>query len=161
MIWTTKKVLKLTLVLLFIAFFQAVIITAGLLLEREQFVMPFYITVDVIVIGTITLLEILTIRTSNAMHNESTIVKLERTNKKIPKLSVRIMLLLSFFITPRLTIYAAHEVIPCQLIYFRKSTVEFVSMISLVWAYVNSFCNAVLFLVTNVKAKRFLRNYLQ
>ena len=160
-IWTTKKVLKLTLILFGLALFQAVIIAAGLLLGKEQFVMPFYITVDAIVIGTIILLQILTIQTSNAVHKESTIVTSERINKKITKLSIRIMLLLCFFITPHLIIYTAREVIPYQLIYFRKSTVEFVSMISLVWAYMNSFCNAVLFLMTNVKAKRFLRNCLQ
>ena len=103
-IWTTKKVLKLTLILFFLALLQAVIITAGLLLGKEQFVMPFYITVDVIVIGTITILQILTIRTSNAMHNESTIVTSGRINKRITKLSMRIMLLLCFFITPHLII---------------------------------------------------------
>ena len=78
-----KEVLKLTVILFFLAFFQAVIIRAGLLLGKEQFAMPFYITVHVILIAT-----------SNAMHNESTIVILETTNKKITKLSMRIMLLL-------------------------------------------------------------------
>ena len=160
-IWTTKKVLKLTLILFFLALFQAVIITAGLLLGKKQFVIPFYITVDVIVMGTIILLQVLTIRTSNALYNESTLVTSGRINKKITKLSMRIMLLLCIFITPHLVIYAAREVIPHRLYYFKKSTVEFVSMISLVWAYANSFSNAVLFLMTNVKAKRFLRNHLQ
>ena len=160
-IWTTKKVLKLTLILFFLALFQATMITAGLLLGKKQFVMPFYITVDVIVMGTIILLQVLTIRTSNALYNESTLVTSGRINKKITKLSMRIMLLLCIFITPHLIIYAAREVIPYRLYYFKKSTVEFVSMISLVWAYANSFSNAVLFLMTNVKAKRLLRNHLQ
>ena len=160
-IWTTKKVLKSTLILFFLALFQATMITAGLLLGKKQFVMPFYITVDVIVMGTIILLQVLTIRTSNALYNESTLVTSGRINKKITKLSMRIMLLLCIFITPHLIIYAAREVIPYRLYYFKKSTVEFVSMISLVWAYANSFSNAVLFLMTNVKAKRLLRNHLQ
>ena len=100
-----KKVFKLIVILFFLAFFQAVIIRAGLLLGKEQFAMPFYITVDVIVIGT-----------SNAMHKESTIVTLEPTNKKITKLSMRIMLLLCFLFTPYLIIYTAREVISNQFL---------------------------------------------
>ena len=162
-IWTTKKVLKLTLILFFLTLFQALIITEGLMLRKEEFVKPFYITVNATAIDTIILLRTLAIRTSNAMHNESTIVTLERTNNgiTIPKLSTRITLLLCFFIAPHLSIYTACELISYQLIYYRKSAVKLVSMISLVWVYVNSFFNAVLFLMTNVKAKRFLRNYLQ
>lgn len=44
------------------------------MLGKEEFVKPFYITVNATAIDTIILLQTLAIRTSNAMHNESTIV---------------------------------------------------------------------------------------
>ena len=108
-IWTRRVVLKLFFVAVFLALLQAVLVLAGSVLGKQHIVTPFYIAVDGVVIGLITFLQVQTIRTSNAVHNESTAVASDIINKKITKLSMRIMLLLCVFITPHLIVYTLRE----------------------------------------------------
>ena len=124
----------------------------------ESISMPIYITTDVIIFSAIIFLQILTIRSSNALHNESTVVASSSTNKKIAKFSMRIMLLLCFFITPHQIIYVVRGIIQDQLNDSGKAVVEFIAVISATLFYANSSANAILFLMTNVRAKRFLQN---
>ena len=81
----------------FLASLQALMITLSSTLEESKIVLPFYITIDGIMIATVASLQINTIRTSNSLHNESTVSTSEIINKKITKLSMRIMLLYGFF----------------------------------------------------------------
>lgn len=69
------------------------------------------------------------------------------------------MLLFCGFITPHLLIYVLREIIQDKLNEHEKSWVDFFSVISWIVLYINSFANAVLFLMTNMKAKRFLRSF--
>ena len=91
--WTTKVVSKLMCIVFFLALIQAVTITTGTLLGREYIAMSIYIVIDGFVIGTITFLQIKTIKTSNALQNQSTIVISNRINKIISKLSMQMMIL--------------------------------------------------------------------
>ena len=74
---------------------------------------------------------------------------------------MRIMLLFCGFITPHLLIYVLREIIQDKLNEHEKSWVDFFSVISWIVLYTNSFANAVLFLMTNMKAKRFFRNFVR
>ena len=69
-------------------------------------------------------LQINTIRTSNALHNKSTASTSERINKKITKLSLRIMLLYSFFASPHLTVYLVRYKIKNRLSDYERSVLK-------------------------------------
>ena len=156
-LWTTRVVLTLMCVGVFLSFFQAAMIAVSELLEKESISMPIYIATDVIIFSAIMFLQILTIHSSNALHKESTAVTSSSTNKKITKFSMPIMLLLCFFITPHHIIYVVRDITQNQL-NDSESAVGFIAVISATSFYANSSANAILLLTTNVKAKRFLQN---
>ena len=66
----------------FLSFFQAAMIAISVLLGKESISMPIYIATDVIIFSAIIFLQILTIYSSNALHNESTFAASSSTNKK-------------------------------------------------------------------------------
>ena len=161
-IWTTRVVLVLFYVECILALFQALIMTIDSSLNKEQVIAPVYISMDSIVLATIILLQLQTIRTSNALYNESTISTLDRIDKKITKLSMRIMLLLCFFLLPYTPLFnVLRSTIKYQLNDNERSVLDFVTSLSILFAYANSFANGVLFLMTNVKAKRFFRELIR
>lgn len=93
---------------------------------------PVYITIDAVVITLITFFQIQTIRATNAIHNKSTVAESEVINKRIIKLSNRIMLLLCFFVTPHLIVFALRETIQYRLNICEKNILEFFSFMSLI-----------------------------
>ena len=165
-IWTTKIVLTLVFIGSSLALFQAVMITMGFISGKSRIVTLAYIAMDCMIIGIILWLQIQTIRTSNAIHSESTGSTFESTlrriNKKISKLSMRIMFLLCFFYAPCFIVtiivryFIIHRVNGNQ-----KLMLELLSCLSMVFAFGNCSANAILFLMTNVKAKRILRNFIR
>ena len=64
------------------------------------------------------------------------------------------MILLCIFTAPHLGVYIVREIIVDDLNDYERSIIEFVSFISLISAFANSFVNAVLVLLTNAKARR-------
>ena len=96
-IWTKKVIFTLILTGCFLALFQGVMVTTGYLVGHLSIITLIYIAMDSIVLLIIIFLQVQTIRTSNAIHNESSITASERINKKITKLSLRIMFLFCFF----------------------------------------------------------------
>ena len=157
-IWTTKVVISLISIATIFALFQAVMTTIGLLSDQKLITETIYIAADSIILGMIIFLEILTVRTSNSIHKESQITTSERIDKKIAKLSLRIMFLLFFFLTPGPVLHILRSIIENKVKKLEKSVLEFFSVIGMIFIFGNSATNAVLFLMTNVKAKRFLRN---
>ena len=129
-IWSTKIVSILICSGSFLAFFQAVMKTVGLVLELERFVVPVYVAMDVAVLGMIIILQIKTIRTSRDVHNMSAVASSERINKKVTKLSMRIMLLLCFFFTPNaIIVNIIRNVIKHQLNRNEQTVLEFTASI--------------------------------
>ena len=96
-IWTKKVIFTLILAGCFLALFQGVMVTTGYLVGHLSIITLIYIAMDSIVLVIIIFLQVQTIRTSNAIHNESSITASERINKKITKLSLGIMFLFCFF----------------------------------------------------------------
>ena len=159
-LWTARVVYTLICFASFLAAFQAVIITMSWLLKTEQIAIFIYVAMDATIMGTIIFLQIRTIQTSNAVHSESTFSAAGRTNKKITRFSMRIMFLQGFFIAPySLIVNFLRGKIQDQLNSNGKSVLEFITCISIVLIFANSFANSVLFLMTNVKARKFLRNF--
>lgn len=73
--WTTRVVLRLTCAVVFLALIQAVLVLTAAISGKEHIGTPIYITIDVVVIDLITLLQVQTIRKTNTLHNESTVVE--------------------------------------------------------------------------------------
>ena len=159
-IWTTKVAATLIIVISFLEFLQALIITLSSILEENKNILPIYITIDSIIIGTVAFLQIKSIRMSNALHNESTVSRSERINKKITKLSMRIMLLYSFFASPHLIVHLVRCRLENQLSGYEKYVLEFILLFSMIFGFTHLLVDAILFLKTNVKAKWFLKNYM-
>ena len=161
-IWTTKIVFTLIFIGFSLALFQAVVVTMAFILRKPRIGTLTYIAMDCMIIGIILWLQIQTIRTSNAIHSESTVSTLEKINRKISKLSMRIMILLFLFHVPCFIVlvivryFIIHRVNGNE-----KLKLEFFSCLSMVFAFGNCSANAILFLMTNVKAKRLLRNLIR
>lgn len=161
-IWTTRIVLILTLIGFGLALFQAVIVTIGFLLWKWEIVAPIHLSVDIIIIGITILLQIKTICISNAIFNKTKMVNSEMINKKITKLSIRIILLLCFFTLPYFIVYniirprIIHQSNDNEILIFK-----FISLITIIFSFGNCSANAVLFLVTNTKARRFMRDIMR
>ena len=139
------------------ALFNAVGVPMGLLLMKENLFASAALVLAVTVVTSVTLLQVLVIRTSNAVSNES-IDNSQVVNKKINKLSMSIMLALLFFTTPFLFISSMKDFIQDLSSKNLKSGYEFTFGISVVFMYTYSLVNAILFLSMNGKAKRFLRD---
>ena len=158
-IWTRKVVLTLMCIGVLLAFLLAVTAELCLILLTLQMAFTVYVAVDGTFVVVLIFLQIKTIKASNNVHGNSTVSAAEETNKKITKLSLRIMLMLCMFLTPYIVFTdLVRAVIPSQLSYNNRSVLEFVYCLTLIFIYANSLANALLFLLTNVKAKRFFRD---
>ena len=155
--WKTKTVFALISIATFISFLQALLPVIGLLVEIQFIVSLIYYLIDGSFLVATIVLQLLTIRTSNAIHKDSKIDAADKTNKVITKLCMRIMLLLCFFFVPYQVMYILRTNIQSKLNDHGKSMLEFSTSISVLFCFSNSFANAVLFLMTNKKAKRILR----
>ena len=156
-ILTSRFILTLISMAFLAALFNAVGVPMGLLLMKENLFASVALVLAVTVVTSVTLLQVLVIRTSNAVSNES-IVNSQVVNKKINKLSMSIMLALLFFTTPFLFISSMKDFIQDLSSKNLKSGYEFTFGISVVFMYTYSLVNAILFLSMNGKAKRFLRD---
>ena len=160
-IWTTKVVTSLICAGCLLALFQAITLSVALTLQKAAAIIPTNVVMDGFIVGIIILLQLLTIRRSIAVQRESTVGE-PRFNKKIVKLSTRIMLLFSFFVTPFIIIlnllcYIDQD----KLNDNHKSIPQFTFFFSIIFFNGNSFANTIIFLTTNVKAKKFLQTLLK
>lgn len=159
-ILTSRFISALLSIACVLALVSAVGIPMDLLLIKPFFFSRVNLILGAAIISIVAFLQVLVIRTSNIMISKSTIDTFQAVNKKINKLSMRIMLALLFFTTPFLTIGLAKSNIQEFLGRNSKSVLEFIFGISIVLLYANSLVNAILFLSTNMKAKRVLRDFL-
>lgn len=109
-LWTKRVVFTLLSIGSFLALFQSIMTTTGLLLRKHKFVVPIYFTIDGLILSAIMFLQILTIRTSNAVISESTTVASGRITRKVTKLSMQIMLLLCFLVLPHQIMSVLHDI---------------------------------------------------
>ena len=156
-ILTSKFTLTLISMAFLAALFNAVGIPIGLLLMKENLFsyVTFILSVTIVII--VMFLQVLVMRASNTVSNESTIDTSQTVNKKINKLSMRIMLALLFFFIPVLIISISKGFVE-DLSKNLKSGLEFTFGICIVFHWANSLVNAILFLSMNTKAKRYLRD---
>ena len=125
--------------------------------QKVVAIIPFNVIMDGFIVGII-LLKLLTIRRSIAVSTAGE----SNFHKKIVKLSTRIMLLFCFFVAPFIIILnLLRNIDQDKLNENHKSTLQFIFCFSIVFFNGNSFANTILFLTTNVKAKRFLQTFLK
>ena len=156
-IWTIKVVSTLICVACLFALSQTVMMSFSLITSNAVLISQVKNVMDVIVVGLIILLQIQTIRTSNAVHSES-----GRFNKRVVQLSKRIILLFCFFVTPCIiAVNILRSDIQDEFSNDDKSILQFIFCLSMIFFYGYSFANVVLFLMTNVKAKRHLRSFIK
>ena len=161
-LWTKRIVLSLLCAALFFALFQVLLVEIALKFRKEKFAVPINAAIDSVLIEIVVFLQVKTIRTSNTVTDNSSLVHAQRINKVITKLSMRIMLLLCMFLTPYTILTSLLRAsIKDQLNGNDRSILEFVYCMNIIHLFGNSFANAVLFLMTIVKAKRFLRELLK
>ena len=143
------------------ALVNAVGLTIGFLLKLDQIFTRVNFFISAIILSTVTFLQVLVIRTSNTVHMESKIDLAHAANKIITKLSMRIMLLVLFCHAPLLIVHLISSKFQAQFNKKGKSILEFIACLSIIIIYANSLINAILFLTMNVKAKRFLRDFVR
>ena len=154
-IWTIKVVSTLICVACLFALSQTVMMSFSLITSNAVLISQVKNVMDV-------LLQIQTIRTSNAVHSESTVSQSRRFNKRVVQLSKRIILLFCFFVTPCIiTVNILRSDIQDEFSNDDKSILQFIFCLSMIFFYGYSFANVVLFLMTNVKAKRHLRSFIK
>ena len=88
----------------------------------------------------------------------STVSLSGRINKPITKLIMQIMLLFWFFVTQYIIMHVFHEIIRDPLDAYENTVVDCMAVNSYMFLFSNSFSNTLLSLITNVKAKWFLKN---
>lgn len=128
--------------------------------SRVSFIL--YIAIEGTIAVIIVFLQIKTITSSNKICATSNISIAERTNKKITRLSLRIMLLLCFFMAPQLLITnILRTKNQDQFSDSERSVLQVIYCLSVSLVFENSLANAILFLLTNVKARRYFRGFIR
>ena len=159
-ILTTRFILILISVTSALALAQGIVNVYSLLVNKEKLVKPIFFIIDGIAISFGSVLQLRTIRSSNAVLDLSSLDAFQKTNKIITKICLRIMLLGIFFFTPFVIVNITRKMIRNQLEPLGKLYIDFINWLCLIWMYMNSFANALEFLTTNLKARRYLRNLL-
>ena len=136
-IWNTKVALILIIIMFFLASLKALIIILSSALEKRKIVLSFYIAIDGIIVGTVAFLQIITIRRSNALQNESKVSTSKGINKKITKLSMRIILFYSFFTSPHVIVYFVRYRIKNRLSGYERFVLEFILLFSVILGFMN------------------------
>lgn len=158
-IWT-NKVITILICLAFLHGLYLAVVAIINSVMNSKVVFYLYIVLESTIAATLVFLQIKTIRTSNRVYGTSNISAAQRTNKTITKLSLRIMLLLCLFMAPQLLITnIIRTTNQDQFNDNEKSVLQVIYCISVSLVFGNSLANAVLFLLTNVKAKRLFRGF--
>ena len=85
-LWTKRAVLSLICAVLLLALFQVLLVEIALKFRKEKIFLPINMAIDSILIRIVVFLQVKTIRTSNAVADNSSLVDAERINKIITKL---------------------------------------------------------------------------
>ena len=80
-LWTTRVVLTLILIEASLSLLQTIMILIGFSSRIEYITIPVYFAIDGVIISGIVFLQILTMRTSNAIFHKSKITASGKTNK--------------------------------------------------------------------------------
>ena len=157
-ILTTKLLIFLMVLIFLIALTQVILITLGMLLHKKTIFSSIVLGIDIFLFICIVYLQIRTITTASSTQKKASNPEvLNEVNKKITRLCSRIMIAYIAFYLPYMIINCVrnkmHKVVSLKT----KSLLDFLLMVSIIIVYFNSLVNALLFLSSNVKARRFLK----
>ena len=159
MILTTRLLIILMVLIICIALTQVMLITLGRLLHKKIIFHSTVLGIDIFLFIFVVCLQIRTITTTNSTTKKTKNPEiLQDVHKKITKLCSRIMI--SF-----IALYLPYEIVNCVrskihgIVSLKtKFLLDFLFMISIIIVFLNSVANALLFLSSNVKARRFLKH---
>ena len=157
-ILTTKLLIFLMVLIFLIALTQVMLITLGMFLHKKTIFSSIVLGTDIFLFICVVYLQIRTITTTSSTQKKASNPEvLNDVNKKITKLCSRIMIAYIAFYLPYMIINCVrnklHEIVSLKT----KSLLDFLLMVSIIIVYFNSLVNALLFLSSNVKARRFLK----
>ena len=143
------------------ALFNGVGFPILLLLKKEHIfsLVSFFLGALAFIIATF--MKVLLMRTSRAISGKSSINASRAATKNITTLSICILFAKYSLSLPFLMISIVKFKLQHLFNENGKSIQEFIYCISIILVYANSLVGAILFLVMNVKAKRFLRDFLK
>ena len=156
-ILTTKFLIILVTSIYCLAMAQTLIDTLGILLNKNKISSSIVVGIDICYLSLIIFLQIKTISTANSIQREASNPHLlQDLNKKIIQLCSRIMICCATLYLPYLIINLVRN-IRNGVVKHEGFLLQFLFMLSIVIAFSNSLGNAILFLLANKKAKRFLQ----
>lgn len=158
-ILTAKSVMLMIVLVWVLALTNAVITTFGILINKRV-AQTISSSLDWMILIFVVFLQLLTIRVVkkiNGRDGHPTPAIVQRTQNKITSMCMGIMLLLVIFMVPYVVMQIVRNKIREDLDVHGKSVLEFTFRISILLGYSNSFANATLFLIKNVKCRRFLK----
>ena len=157
-ILTTKLLIILMVLIFLIALTQVMLIMLGIILHKKAIFSSTVLGIDIFLFICVVYLQIRTITTTNSTKKKASNPEvLQDVNKKITKLCSQIMICYIAFYLPYMIINCVrnkmHEAVSLKT----KSLLDFLFMVSIIIVYFHSLVNALLFLSSNVKARRFLK----
>ena len=159
MILTTRFLIILMVLVLCVASIQAVLITLGFLLHKEKIFSSVAVGMDIFLFIFVVCLQIRTIATTNSTTKGAKNPEiLQDVNRKITKLCSRIMISCTVFYIPYMIVDGVRNKIRGVVSLKTKFLLDFLFMMSIIFVFLNSFVSAVIFLSSNVKARRFLKH---
>ena len=159
MILTTRLLIILMVLVICIALTQAMLITLGRLLHKKIIFNSTVLGIDFFLFIFVVCLQIRTITATNSTTKKAKNPEiLQDVHKKITKLCSRIMISFIALYLPYVIVNCVRNKIYGIVTLETKFLLDFLFMISIIIVFLNSVANALLFLSSNVKARRFLKH---
>ena len=159
MILTNRLLITLMVLVFCIALTQVVLITLGMLLHKKTIFNSIALGIDIFLFIFVVCLQIRTIEATHSITKRAKNPEiLQDIDKKITKLCSRIMISCIAFYLPYITVNCVRNKMYGIVSLKTKFLLDFLFMLSIIIVFLNSLANALLFLLSNVKARRFLKH---
>ena len=159
MILTTRLLVILMVLIFCVASTQVVLITVGMFFQMKIIFSSTVLGIDIFLFLFVVCLQIRTITTTNSTTKRAKNPELlQGVNKKITKLCSRVLISCIVFYLPYMIVNCVRNKIHGIVSLKTKFLQDFLLLVSIIIVFLNSLVNALLFLSSNVKARRFLKH---
>ena len=159
MILTTRLLVILMVLIFCVASTQVVLITVGMFFQMKIIFSSTVLGIDIFLFLFVVCLQIRTITTTNSTTKRAKNPELlQDVNKKITKLCSRVLMSCIVFYLPYMIVNCVRNKIHGIVSLKTKFLQDFLLLVSIIIVFLNSLVNALLFLSSNVKARRFLKH---
>ena len=126
-------------------------------LNQTGFLQIFVVLFDISLIILVAVLQIKTISSMKIL----LVLAESSLDRKIRKLATKVFIAITLLLAPSIVCAIVRSNIEATLIHEEKENLQFIFGIAINLIYVNSSTNAVLFLASNVKSKKYLTSFLK